>query len=120
MDSLRRLVEAYGLEWEGFAKALEELDREAFVALMERAKRHAEAGAQVDTPAMFETVVMSILVEHQRELSQLLDQVLPDTIKTCPRCNSTRPLEDFVRGTSEQERVGILCRHCQEALGFTH
>jgi hypothetical protein len=71
--SLEQLVEAYGLEWDTFAELLEETDREAFVALINRAKHLAVAGSKIEDQNMFESVVMSILLEHQRELAQLQD-----------------------------------------------
>ncbi len=118
MTTLERIVEAYGLEWEGFTEVLEDMDKEAFAALMQRAKRHADAASKVNTPNMFESVVFSILVEHQRELAQLQDQLQPVETKTCPRCGGTNPIEDFFTTTTNHERVGILCGRCQEALGF--
>jgi hypothetical protein len=118
--SLEQLVEAYGLEWDSFAEELEELDREAFDALMHRAKQHAAAGSKIENPNLFESVVMSILVEHQRELSSLQEQLDPVKKKTCPRCSSTHRIEEFFKGETVEEGVGILCSHCQEALCFVN
>ncbi len=120
MNTLEQLVEAYGLEWDAFAESLEEMDRAAFEALMDRAKRLAEAGAKIENPNLFESVVMSILVEHQRELSQLQQQLLPEKTKTCPRCGMTSSFEEFRKDPTLDDGFTILCMHCRQALGFGH
>ncbi len=116
--TLEQLVEAYGLEWDTFADSLEDLDRESFDALLHRAKLHADAGSKIENPNMFESVVMSILVEHQRELSQLEERLDPAKKKLCPRCSRTGRIEEFFKGQSVEDDVGILCSHCREALCF--
>ena len=59
-----QIVEVYRLEWWAFKDLLDELDKEAFIDLIERAKRHVEVETKVESPNLFESVVMSILVEH--------------------------------------------------------
>ena len=119
--TLEQLVETYGLEWQPFKDVLEEMDKEAFHDLIERAKRNAEAVSKTEYPNLFESVVMSILVEHQRELQQLQEKLLPNQTKTCPRCSRTASIEDFFKGESVKDGVSILCSHCKEALNFnTH
>ena len=116
VSSLERLVEAYGLEWEAFKDSLEDLDKEAFDALIARAKRLAVAGSKIEPcPDMFESVVMSILVEHQREISELEQQLDPVKTKTCPRCSQTSRIEEFF---TPQNKEGILCNRCREAFTF--
>jgi hypothetical protein len=117
MKTLEQLVDAYGLEWEAFTDVLDAMERDAFVGLMHHAKQHAEAGSTVEDLTLFESVVMSILVEHQKELSQLQEWLLPVETKTCPRCNRTSSIEDF-RKSATGDVVGILCHHCREALCF--
>jgi len=87
-----------------------------FVALINRARHLAEAGSKIENPNLFESVVMSILVGHQRELSQLQDQLLPVKTKTCPPCSRTSSIEDFFKGNTVDDGVAILCQHCREAL----
>jgi hypothetical protein len=118
MKTLEQLVEAYGLEWETFTEALEDMDRDSFAALINRAKRHAVAGSKIENPNMFESVVMSILVEHQKELSQLQDRLLPVETKTCPRCSRTSSIENFLKNDEMENHISILCQHCREALCF--
>jgi len=117
--TLEQLVEVYGLEWQGFKDALDEMDKEAFHDLIERAKRHAEAGSKVESPNLFESVIMSILIEHQRELQQIQGILSPNQTKTCPRCSRTASIEDFFKGDSAKDGISILCSHCKEALNFT-
>lgn len=117
--TLEQIVETYGLEWKGFKDAMDDMDKEVFLDLIERAKRHAEAVSKTEYPNMFESVVMSILVEHQRELQQLQGMLLPNQTKTCPRCSRTSSIEDFYKGESLKDGVSILCSYCKEALNFT-
>jgi len=119
LSKLAWLFEAFGLEWQGFKDAMDELDKEAFLDLIERAKRYAEAGTKIERSNMFESVVMSILVEHQRELQQLQGLLLPNQTKTCPRCSKTSSIEEFFKGESLHDGVSILCSHCKETLNFT-
>jgi len=120
MKTLEQLVEAYGLEWDTFTELLEENDKEAFDALIKRAKHLAKAGSKIENPNMFESVVMSILVEHQRELAQFQDRVLPVETKTCPRCSRTSSLEDFFKANTVEQGVTILCQHCRDSLCFVN
>lgn len=114
LSKLEQLVEAYGFEWDAFRDSLDEMDREAFDSLIHRAQIHAEAGSKVENLDLFESVVMPILVDHQREMQQLQEQLLPINKKTCPRCNRTALMEDFLK----EDRITILCSHCQEALNY--
>ena len=116
--TLEQLVEAYGLEWHLFNESMDAEDKEAFMDLIERAKQHAEAATKIENPNMFESVVMSILVEHQRELQQLQGILSPNQTKTCPRCSRTASIEDFFKGDSINGEITILCSHCKEALNF--
>jgi hypothetical protein len=118
ITTLEHLVEAYGLEWQQFRDALEDMGPEAFVVLFEHAKRHAQAGSKIQSPDLFESVVMSILVEHQKELQQLEGRLLQSQMKTCPRCGKTSGIEEFFKGDTIQEGVTILCQDCREALFY--
>jgi len=93
---------------------MDEMEKEAFISLLHRAKNHAEAGLKIENSDLFESIVMSILVEHQREMQLLQQQLLPIKTKTCPRCSRTASLEDFLK----DDRVAILCSRCQEALNY--
>jgi hypothetical protein len=118
LSKLEQLINTYGFEWQAFKDSMDAMDKEAFLDLIERAKRHAEAGTKIENPNLFESVVMSILVEHQRELQLLQGILLPNQTKTCPRCSRTASIEDFFNGDSVNDGVTILCSHCKEALNF--
>ena len=118
ISQLKHLVEAHGVEWTEFRDELDEHSREAFISLLERAKLHAEAGSKIQSPDLFESVVMSTLVEHQRELQQLEGRLLAPQIETCPRCGKTSMLEEFFKGDTIQDGVTVLCHDCREALFY--
>jgi superfamily II helicase len=118
MKTYEKQIEDYYSSWESFTKSSGEIDKEAFISLMTRAKRLAAAGSKIENPNPFESIVMSILVEHQRELSKLVDQLLTVKTKTCPRCNRTSSVEDFYKGNGIDDSISILCQRCQEALFF--
>lgn len=115
---LERPVEVYGLEWDEFKEALDEMDQEAFSSLLRHAEIHAEAGSKIENPDLFESVVMSILVEHQKELQQLQGRLLHPQTKTCPRCGKTSAIEEFFRDDTIRNGVTILCQDCREELFY--
>ena len=67
------MVESFGMEWNEFKRALRDMDRQAFEELLNHARSHAEAGTNMPNPDPFEPIVMSILVEHEKELRKLRD-----------------------------------------------
>ena len=75
VPSFRIVVEHFGLEWHEFKRALREIDKESFDCLMNHARRHAEAGTNMPHPNPFEPVVMSILIEHEKEIRKLREDV---------------------------------------------
>ena len=75
VPTFRNIVESFGLEWSDFKRALRSIDREAFEKLMNHARRHAAAGSNMSNPNPFEPVVMSILVEHEKTLRKLRENV---------------------------------------------
>jgi len=118
ISKLEQLVEAYGYEWDEFKESLDEMDKEAFISLLHHAKMHAEAGSKIESPDLFESVVMSILVEHQKELQQLQGRLLQPQTKTCPRCGKASDIEDYFKGNTISDGVTILCQDCREALYY--
>ena len=75
VPTFRNIIESFGIEWKDFKRALREMDREAFDELMNHARRHAAAGSNMSNPNPFEPVVMSILVEHEKKLRELREDV---------------------------------------------
>jgi hypothetical protein len=75
VPTFRMVVESFGWEWNDFKRALRLIDQEAFDELINHARRHAAAGTNIANPNPFETVVMSILVEHEKALRKLREHV---------------------------------------------
>ena len=71
VPSFRMVIEGFGWEWIEFKRALRGMDKDAFYELMNHARRHAEAGTNMPNPDPFEPIVISILVEHEKELRKL-------------------------------------------------
>jgi hypothetical protein len=58
--------------WKDFRKALNsEEDREAFETLMDMCRNNATASSNACNPIIFEPMVMSILLAHQKKLQDL-------------------------------------------------
>jgi len=75
VPTFRNIIESFGWEWSDFKQALRNIDRKAFEELMNHARRHAAAGSNMSNPNPFEPVVMSILVEHEKTLRELRENV---------------------------------------------
>jgi len=75
VPTFRRVIESFGVEWKDFKKTLRTPDQDAFDSLMNHARNHAAAGHNFPHPNPFEPIVMSILVEHEKILSDLLKQL---------------------------------------------
>lgn len=71
IPSFRMVIEQFGLEWNEFKRALRSIDKEAFDNILNIARRHAEAGTNMPNPNPFEPVVMSVLIEHEREIKKM-------------------------------------------------
>jgi len=67
----RRASERIIQEWRGFRRALCPEDREAFDRLLEHVRDHAAAGSSCDSPDPVESMLMSMLLEHEKELRRL-------------------------------------------------
>jgi hypothetical protein len=57
--------------WNGFARALRKDNREAFDELMDMRRINAMAAGNACNPIIFEPMVFSILVGHQKKLRKL-------------------------------------------------
>jgi len=74
VPTFRRVIESFGVEWRDFKKTLRDMDQDAFDALMNHARRHAAAGHNFPHPNPFEPIVISILLEHEKQLKTLVEQ----------------------------------------------
>ena len=58
-------------QWRPFRRALRKEDQEAFDRLFALAKRHMAEAAYVARPVPFDTLVMAILLEQQKQIEEL-------------------------------------------------
>ncbi len=59
-------------EWKKFRRALRKEDQEAFDRLFDRAKLHVQAAAYTSHPWPFESILLSICLEHEKILMEIL------------------------------------------------
>ena len=62
-------------QWRPYRRALRREDQAAFDRLFALAKRHMAEAANVSRPIPFDTLVISILLEQQKEIERLREQV---------------------------------------------
>ena len=71
LPTFRMLLQMLEVQWAPYRRALRIEDREAFDAVMDKARRHASASSfMVDSDPM-DALFMSVLVEQERELLEL-------------------------------------------------
>jgi hypothetical protein len=70
LPPLSSLIEQERRRWMPFKKALPKADQPLFDRLFDCAKRHIQAGVMVLRPWPFETIVMAIFLEQQKQLEQ--------------------------------------------------
>ena len=61
--------------WFDFRRALREPDRSNFDVLMDVARKYKNAGKHKNTFSITEIIIMSTLIEHQKEISRLQDAI---------------------------------------------
>ena len=62
-------------EWKNFRSALRIEDQQFLDRLFEKAMLHVEAGMLASRPWPFETILISILLEHEKALAELKSQL---------------------------------------------
>jgi 3-methyladenine DNA glycosylase/8-oxoguanine DNA glycosylase len=65
-----QLIEYERRRWAPFKRALPKEDHAIFDRLFDCAKRHIQSGVRVSRPWPFETIVMAIFLEQQKQLEQ--------------------------------------------------
>jgi hypothetical protein len=79
VESYRMALEDEIRRWNGFAKALRSVDKEAFEELMDASRSFASAGSNATQPILFEPMIMSMLLSQQIRLQRLQKEL--DAIK---------------------------------------
>ncbi|MGE4274650.1 MAG: hypothetical protein AB7E27_01150 [Candidatus Methanomethylophilaceae archaeon] len=71
IPTYRQLMEMTIADWEGFRRALGVEDRMAFDALIHKAREHACSGSNAAVCDPSESLLLSMLLEHEKELRRL-------------------------------------------------
>lgn len=71
IPTFRQMIESFGMEWTDFRRGLRKEDQDMFDALLNHARRHSAAGHNFPHAFPFEPIVMSILLEHEKQLREL-------------------------------------------------
>jgi hypothetical protein len=100
------VIEGFACQWNEFKKKLPKDLQDDFGQLMKHAKKHPNPGPE---GIPFQQIVISILIEQEKELERLRSKLTPYSKKKCPRCNTERNKEDF---------IGAMCPDCREYLLF--
>jgi hypothetical protein len=66
-----RVLEQEVQEWRKFRRGLRKEDQEFLDRLFEEARLHVQAGVYASRPWPFETILISILLEHEKALIEL-------------------------------------------------
>jgi len=69
--SFSQVLEQEVQEWKKFQRALRKEDQQFLDRLFEKARLHIQAGGCVSRPWPFETILISILLEHEKALVEL-------------------------------------------------
>src|SRR5512139_754792 len=67
----RQVVELKVEEWKKFRRALRKEDQQFLDRLFEKARLHVHAGVYASRPWPFETILISMLLEHEKVLFEL-------------------------------------------------
>ena len=70
-----RVLEQEVQEWRKFRRGLRKEDQEFLDRLFEEARLHVQAGVYASRPWPFETILISILVEHEKALVELKTRI---------------------------------------------
>jgi hypothetical protein len=70
-----RVLEQEVQEWRKFRRGLRKGDQEFLDRLFEEARLHVQAGVYASKPWPFETILISILLEHEKALVELRSKI---------------------------------------------
>ena len=70
-----QLIEAERWRWAPFRRALSKEDQAAFDRLFDCAKLHVQVGVMISRPWPFETIVMAVVLEHQRRIEEVVRRI---------------------------------------------
>jgi hypothetical protein len=70
-----QVLEQEAQEWRKFRRGLRKEDQAFLDRLFEEARLHVQAGAYASRPWPFETILVSILVEHEKALAEVREKL---------------------------------------------
>ena len=70
-----RVLEQEVQEWKKFRRGLRKEDQQFLDRLFEEARVHVQAGVYASKPWPFETILISILLEHEKAIVELRSQL---------------------------------------------
>jgi hypothetical protein len=70
-----RVLEQEVQEWRKFRRGLRKEDQEFLDRLFGEARLHVQAGVYASRPWPFETILVSILLEHEKALAELRSKI---------------------------------------------
>jgi len=70
-----RVLEQEVQEWRKFRRGLRKEDQQFLDRLFEEARLHVQAGVYASRPWPFETILLSILLEHEKALVELKSKI---------------------------------------------
>ena len=73
-ESFQSYVDSFGWEWHDFKMVLRGMDKLSFEDLLNHARKHPQ-GLKYVRPTPFEPIVMSILLEHEKIIRHLKNQI---------------------------------------------
>ena len=73
--SFSQVLEQEVQEWKKFQRALRKEDQQFLDRLFEKARLHVQARGSASRPWPFETILISILLEHEKALVELRSKI---------------------------------------------
>ncbi len=81
VPTFREIIEKKKKKWKKFREALRKREKKAFDEMIEHCRNHTSASSQVKDPDPFRSMLLSILLEHQKDLDSIkreIDEILAD------------------------------------------
>ena len=110
VPTYRNLLERVAAGWDGFRRALRREDQEAFDGLMGHARSHASAASMCPLADPQDSLVMSILVEHEKELARLRRGLSREPGMAPPGAVCSKPLSancGFLRARGAEQATEV-------------
>jgi hypothetical protein len=70
-----QLIEGERRRWAPFKRALPKADQAIVDRLFDGTKRHVQAGVRGARPSAFETIVMAVLLTHEKQIEKLIREL---------------------------------------------